>query len=69
MLFAAKGGEPNERSCGGIDSEAREFADQPGPMNPGALFAAQGPFTYDDVGEEHGKGFLARLDQDLVALG
>jgi hypothetical protein len=55
--LADRGGVPNERSCGGIGREAQVFAAQPGPMHPGALFAAQGPFTCDDVGEAHGKGF------------
>ncbi len=55
--LADAGGVPNERSCGGIGREAQAFAAQPGPMQPGALFAAQGPFTCDDVGETHGKGF------------
>ena len=57
VALADKGGVPAETSCGGIGREARHFAAEPGPMNPGALFAAQGPFTCDDVGEEHGKGF------------
>lgn len=56
-VFADTGGVPNERSCGGIGRQAQDFAAQPGPMHPGALFAAQGPFTCDDVGEAQGKGF------------
>lgn len=56
-VLADKGGQPNQRSCGGIGREARTFAAMPGPMNPGELLAAQGPFTCDDVGEEHGQGF------------
>ena len=55
--LAGKGGEPNDKSCGGIGREARDFAGLPGPMDPQALFDAQGPFTCDDVGEEHGQGF------------
>ena len=55
--LAGKGGAPNDKSCGGIGREAQAFAGLPGPMNPAALFAAQGPFTCDDVGEEHGQGF------------
>jgi len=55
--LAAKGGVPNERSCGGIGRQAQSFAAAPGPMDPGALFAAQGPFTCDDNGEAHGFGF------------
>ena len=56
-VFADPGGAPNENSCGGIGREARDFAATPGPMDPQALFEAQGPFTCDDVGEEHGQGF------------
>ncbi len=52
--LADKGGQPNARSCGGIGREAQTLAAMPGPMNPAALFAAQGPFTCDDVGEEQG---------------
>jgi hypothetical protein len=55
--LADKGGEPNERSCGGIGREAQAFAAQEGPMDHLALFRAQGPFTCDDVGGEHGQGF------------
>lgn len=55
--LAGQGGVPNEKSCGGIGREAQSFAAEPGPMDPHALFAAQGPFTCDDVGEEHGQGF------------
>ena len=55
--LADKGGQPNAKSCGGIGREARDFARKEGPMDPGALFEAQGPFTCDDVGEENGKGF------------
>ena len=57
VALAGQGGVPNQKSCGGIGREASTFAAQPGPMNPGALFAAQGPFTCDDVGEENGQGF------------
>jgi hypothetical protein len=55
--LADKDGQPNRKSCGGIGREARDFAGKEGPMNPGALFEAQGDFTCDDVGEEHGNGF------------
>jgi hypothetical protein len=55
--LADKDGRPNQKSCGGIGREARDFAGQEGPMDDDALFAAQGPFTCDDVGGEHGNGF------------
>jgi len=54
--LAGRGGVPNENSCGGIGREAQSFAAAPGRMDPHALFQAQGPFTCDDVGEEHSGG-------------
>jgi hypothetical protein len=54
---AGAGGIPNEKSCGGIGRDAQTFAAKPGPMIPYEMFVAQGPFTCDDIGGEHGQGF------------
>ena len=52
-VSAGAGGVPNEKSCGGVGSDARTFAALPGRMDPEALFDAQPTFTCDEVGKEH----------------